>query len=304
MRDGMPSGNIGRRDLLKAGGTAALGAALGGIATSAEAQPESKTSLGRTSLASREGTMANATGSTDPFELVKQYKYLRVVDVADAMDGIGYFDIGLMSPDVRPLWLGMMFWGVAFTVRCVPANRPMWKLSSTEDIVGAHGIWFKEVGRISYSDQIKPGHVIVTDSGGGRECGFWGSANSLGMIRKGVAGIVTDGYCRDTAEVARQKTPICARQRGRTIIPGRIEVADVQTKIGCGGVQVRPGDIVGCDDDGIIVIPIEVAPEVAVHARAILLADMRGRRRHYESLGMDPDETVDFEKVEEYYRQF
>jgi 4-hydroxy-4-methyl-2-oxoglutarate aldolase len=102
---------------------------------------------------------SDKTSSIDPFEVRKLYKYLRVVDVCDAMDGIGYFDIGLMDPDVRPLWPGMMFWGVALTVRCVPANRPMWKLDTTEDIVNAHGIWFKEVGNIGYRDKIKPGRL-------------------------------------------------------------------------------------------------------------------------------------------------
>jgi len=239
----------------------------------------------------------------DPFELCKLYKYLRVVDVVDAMDGIGYFNTGLMSPEVRPLWLGMKFWGVAFTVRCVPANRPMWKLDTTEQIVDAHGIWFRKVGNISYGEQICPGHVIVTDTGGSGEVGFWGSANSLHMMSRGAVGIVTDGYCRDTYELALQKTPICSRARGRTIIPGRIEVVEVQTKVGCGGVQVRPGDIVGCDDDGVVVVPLEVAGEVAKHARAILLADMRARRGLYEKLGMSPDATVDYEAVEAYYRQ-
>jgi 4-hydroxy-4-methyl-2-oxoglutarate aldolase len=242
--------------------------------------------------------------TTDPFELRKLYRYLRVVDVCDAMDGIGHFNIGLMSPEVRPLWLGMKFWGVALTIRCVPANRPMWRLDTTEEIVDAHGIWFKEVGNIGIDGLVQPGHVIVTDTGDSGEVGFWGSNNSLGAIAAGALGIVTDGYCRDTAEIAIQKTPVCARARGRTIIPGRIEVAEVQTRIGCGGVQVRPGDIVGCDDDGIVVVPIEVVSEVAVHARAVLLADMRGRRKLYERLGMTPDETVDYETVETYYRQF
>jgi 4-hydroxy-4-methyl-2-oxoglutarate aldolase len=233
--------------------------------------------------------------------LRKLYRYLRVVDVCDAMDGIGYFDVGLMSPEIRPLWPGMKFWGVAFTIRCVPANRPMWKLDTTEEIVNAHGIWFNEVGNIGIGGMIRPGHVIVTDTGGSREVGFWGSCNSLGAVADGAVGIVTDGYCRDTAEVALQKTPICARARGRTIIPGRIEVAEAQTRIGCGGAQVRPGDLVGCDDDGIVVVTQEVAHEVAVHARAILLADMRARRALYERLGMAPDATVDFETVEAYY---
>lgn len=229
------------------------------------------------------------------------YKHLRVVDVVDAMDGIGYFNIGLMSQDVRPLWLGMKFWGEAMTIRCVPSNRPMWKLDTTDDIVKAHGIWFKEVGNISTKGLIKPGTVVVMDSGGGPEVGFWGSENSLGAVADGAVGIITDGYCRDTAEVTLQQTPICARSRGRTIIPGRIEVAEVQGKIACGGVQVRPGDMVGCDDDGIVVVPAEIAEEVAVHAKAVLLADMHARRRRYERLGMAADSTVDFDAVEAYY---
>jgi len=237
----------------------------------------------------------------DPFEVRKLYKHLRVVDVCDAMDGIGYFDIGLMDPAIRPLWPGMQFWGVALTMRCVPANRPMWKLETTEDIVNAHGIWFGEVGHVGIGGLVKPGHVVVTDTGGSGEVGFWGSCNSLGTVADGAVGIVTDGYARDTAELVLQKTPVCSRARGRTIIPGRIEVVETQTKVGCGGVQVNPGDIVGCDDDGIVVVPADIAAEVAVHARAILLADMRARRKLYDRLGMAPDETVDFEAVEAYY---
>jgi 4-hydroxy-4-methyl-2-oxoglutarate aldolase len=239
----------------------------------------------------------------DSYELCKFYKYLRVVDVCDAMDGIGYFDVGLMYSEIRPIWSGIKFWGVAFTIRCVPANRPMWKLNTTEEIVNAHGIWFKEVGNIGYGGKIRPNNVIVTDTGGSKEVGFWGSANSLSVVAEGAVGIVSDGYCRDTDEVTLQKTPICARNRGRTIIPGRIEVAEIQTKIGCGGVQVNPGDIIGCDGDGIVVVPIKVAEEVAIHAKAILLADMRARRGLYKRLSMEPDHTVDYEMVEAYYNQ-
>ena len=64
---------------------------------------------------------------------------------------------------------------------------------------------------------------------------------------------------------------------------------------------MRPGDIVGCDDDGLLVVPIEVAQEVAVHAKAILLADMRARRRHYEKLGMAHDASVDTDAIDRYY---
>jgi 4-hydroxy-4-methyl-2-oxoglutarate aldolase len=159
--------------------------------------------------------------SVGSYALLPRLKYLRVVDVADAMDGIGYFDIGLMDPAVRPLWLGMKWWGVAATQRCVPANRPMWPLSTTEEIVDAHGIWFKEMGNVAFAEgMIRPGTVIVTNTGGAGEVGFWGSNNSLGMMARGAVGIVTDGYCRDTYEVALQKTPICAGRAAARSSPG------------------------------------------------------------------------------------
>ena len=238
----------------------------------------------------------------DSYEVRKLYKYLRVVDVCDAMDGIGYFNIGNVSPEVRPLWLGMKFWGPAVTIRCVPSNRPMWRLNTTQEMVDVHRIWFDEVGNVSITEFIKAGCVIVTGTGNTGEVGFWGSNNALGCVAAGAVGIITDGYCRDTYEVALQKTPVVARNRGRTIIPGRIMAIEAQAIIDCGGAQVRPGDMVGCDDDGVVVVPQEIAEEVAGHAVAILLADMRGRRRLYERLKMASDETVDVESVEAYYK--
>src|SRR5512143_1914735 len=99
---------------------------------------------------------APSVSGADPFALRPLYKHLRVVDVCDALDGIGYFDIGLMDSEVRPLWLGMKFWGVALTIRCVPANRPMWRLNSTQEIVDAHAIWFKEVGHTGVDGLVRP----------------------------------------------------------------------------------------------------------------------------------------------------
>jgi regulator of RNase E activity RraA len=177
----------------------------------------------------------------------------------------------------------------------------MWKLDSTQDIVEAHRIWFEETGNVRLPADLESGHVVVMDAGGGKEVGFWGSENGMGAVQAGAVGIVTDGYCRDTAEIVAQRTPICSRARGRTIIPGRIKVVETQTTVACGGTQVGPGDMIGCDDDGVIVVPAEVADEVAVHARAILLADMRARRKHYEALGITPDSSVDHEAVEAYY---
>ena len=68
-----------------------------------------------------------------------------------------------------------------------------------------------------------------------------------------------------------------------------------------GGVQVCPGDIVGCDDDGIVVVPQAVAAIVAAHAREVLLADMRKRAKHFAELGYPADDSVDVTKVEKHY---
>jgi regulator of RNase E activity RraA len=239
----------------------------------------------------------------DPYKIRKYFEPLRVVDVADAMDGIGYFNVGLVSQDIRPLWLGMKFWGPAVTQRCVPANTPMWKLDTTEDIVAAHGIWFKKQGHKGrgLTDLVREGSVVVTDTGSTGEVGFFGSENVLALQAAGAVGIVTNGYCRDTGEVTMQKTPMACRERGRTIIPGRIEVVELNTPIGIGGAQVRPGDIVGCDDDGLIVVPIEIAREVALHAKAVLVADMKARAARYDKLGRAHDESVDVAAIDRYY---
>lgn len=247
------------------------------------------------------GTTVPLAESADANDLNSLYQYLRVCDVADALDGIGYFNLTLMARDIRPLWAGMKFWGQAATMRAVPSNKPMWTLDSTADIVEAHRIWFERYPAKRLPDDLAAGHVIVMESGGGPEVGFWGSENSLGAVGRGAVGIITDGYCRDTGEVTLQKTPVVCQYRGRTIIPGRIEVVEVQGTIACGGVQVRPGDMIGCDDDGVVVVPAEVAAEVATHARAILLSDMNARRKHYNAQGKPLDSTVDVEAVLAYY---
>ena len=248
--------------------------------------------------------MSRTENAVDPFELSKLYKYLRVVDVADALDGIGYFNIGLMAPEIRPLWLGMKFWGAALTIRCVPANRPMWKLDSTEDIVNAHGIWFKEVGIVGYGDLSSPGTcssptpaVAARSASGGRRT-RWARSSRARSVSSPTATAATPTRLplrkrrSARATAGARSSPVASRSSRSRARSHAVES------------QVRPGDIVGCDDDGVLVVPIEVAQEVAVHARAILLSDMRARRRHYERLGKPMDATVDHEAVEEYYAQF
>jgi 4-hydroxy-4-methyl-2-oxoglutarate aldolase len=239
----------------------------------------------------------------DPYALATKFgRFLRVTDVADGLDAVGRADLTLMDPAIRPLWMGMHFWGPAVTMRVIPTNRRMPPIDR-KDALRQHAIWDEMGGtHASLSGHIRPGCVIVTSTAGARETGFWGSNNTMHMQASGVVGIVTEGYCRDTEEVILQRTPVACRGIGRTIIPGRVELMDVQVPVGCGGVMVRPGDIVGCDWDGVVVVPIEVAQDVLYFAARIAIDDKRGRRRLYERLGRQPDETVDWEAAQEWFK--
>lgn len=275
-----------RRDFLKLSATAALvaGAASPSL-TAAEAAASSSSS----------------TGSPNPYALAARFnRFLRVTDVTDGLDAVGRADLTLLDPAIRPLWLGMRFWGPALTLRVVPTNRRM-PVVDRKNALRQHTIW-NEMGGMHAKLDVKPGCVIVTSTNGARECGYWGSNNSMDMQARGAVGIVTDGHARDTDEIVLQKNPVACRGIGRTIIPGRVELMDVDVPVGCGGVMVRPGDIVGCDWDGVVVVPIEVAEDVLCIAARIAVDDKKARRRLYDKLGRKPDETVDWEAMAEYFK--
>jgi regulator of RNase E activity RraA len=236
----------------------------------------------------------------DTYEIVKKFKYFRTTDVVDALDAVGRADLTLMDERIKPLWQGIRFWGPAVTVRALPANKRM-PVLTPEEAIRSHAIWFAEFGGMGVGDAVKPGCVVVTATAGCPETGIWGSNNTLAMIDKGAVGVLTDGYARDTDELILQKTPIACRARGRPIIPGRVTFSGLNEPVACGGVLVRPGDIVGCDGDGAIVVPMEVAEDVVVIAKGILLDDARKRRQLYERQGIPFDETVDVAAMERFF---
>ncbi len=277
-----PDPSSSRRDFLKSTALAAAAAGAAGLDAKAAAP---------------------AAAKKDPYAIAARFnKFLRVTDVTDGLDAVGRADLTLMDPAIRPLWMGMRFFGPAVTMRVIPTNRRM-PIVSKADALKQHDIWGEMGGwHANVEKHLKPGCVIVMSTGGAKECGYWGSNNSLDMMSRGVAGIVTEGNCRDTDEVIMQKCNVACRGIGRPIIPGRVELAEVETPIGCGGVMVRPGDIVGCDWDGCIVIPIEVAEDVLTISARIAVDDKKARRALYDRLGRKPDESVDWQAAAEYFK--
>jgi 4-hydroxy-4-methyl-2-oxoglutarate aldolase len=126
-----------------------------------------------------------------------------------------------------------------------------------------------------------PGDVLVIATNGGTRAVF-GELVATEAHRRGLAGIVVDGLCRDLRGLRRIGLPAFAR--GTTPRSGTaVSRAAHGATIGCGGVEVSPGDIVFGDDDGLLIAPpdriaaaLETAELIARNERAVLAAQERG----------------------------
>lgn len=223
------------------------------------------------------------------------FEGLRVTDVGDGMDIMGYQDIGNMDYNIRPLWRDVetmehRFVGFAHTVRFVPTNHPTIN-GTPEENREAIANWYRDLAR-GPAEPIAEGDVIVID-GNDVHVGYIGSNNGWSWILKGAVGIVTNGGCRDTDELIRQRVPVYSHHLEKPIRPFRLELESEQTIVNCGGVMVRPGDVIVADGDGVVVVSIEIAEDVAKWARVVANGDRATRRRFYEQTGTELDETVE-----------
>jgi len=228
--------------------------------------------------------------------LLKLYAGLRVADVSDGMDIVGLSGTGLVDPAIHPDWidrehLSHQFRGIAVTARYVPTQRPD-RPHAGQKFQEWEGNFYNAYSHEAFAQMIKPGSVVVIDDVEEKDIGSIGSFNILAWHQRGAVGVVTDASARDTDEIAIEKVPLYLRKKGRGIRPGRNELESVNRPVVIGGVLVCPGDVVVADGDGVIVVPRNVAAEVAKHAREILDRDKAGRKSLYESLKMPLDKTV------------
>ncbi|MHC4712602.1 MAG: RraA family protein, partial [Planctomycetota bacterium] len=220
--------------------------------------------------------------------VIKLFEGLRVTDINDGMDAVGLQDVGIMPGDIRPLWRDLenfahRIYGFAHTVQFLPTNRRSTKMP-VEDFTKWVSDWYGKLANAPRRDEIRPHDVIVIDGGEIPDCGFIGSYNSLEWVNAGAVGAVTNGGCRDTDEIIRQRVPVYSRHIRHGIRPGRVEVGGINTPVNVGGVMVRPGDFVAADGDGVVVVPIGVVEDVAAYARRVQDADKKGRRGFFDKL--------------------
>jgi regulator of RNase E activity RraA len=147
--------------------------------------------------------------------------------------------------------------GIAFTMRFIP---------SREDKDGPNARGPRAPIQSQAMETCPPGHVLVVDSRGDPRAASAGDLYVGRLKARGCAGIVTDGGLRDTDGIFKTGLPAYHRRASSPPSPIAHHPCDLNLPIACGGVAVYPGDIMVGDCDGVVVIPPEIADEVAGEA--------------------------------------
>ncbi|HLZ73054.1 MAG TPA: ribonuclease activity regulator RraA [Dehalococcoidia bacterium] len=168
---------------------------------------------------------------------------------------------GLRSTAMRgvfPLQPGMRLAAEATTLRYVPMR---------EDIRDPAILANSEYPQRKIVENIPAGRVLVVDARGDTGAGILGDILITRMRVRGAKGVVTDGAMRDAAGVRALGWPVFAAAAHPAQHIERHFAVGIDEVIGCGGVMVRPGDLIVGDDDGVVVLPRAVAAEIARAAR-------------------------------------
>lgn len=187
-----------------------------------------------------------------PAEPATRLARLDTCAVSDALDACGiagYVDCLL------PMWAGARTVGRAVTTKLAAGPAPA---GSPRIHLGARAI-----------EASRPGDVIVIDNDGRVGMGSWGGLLSLAASLRGVAGVITDGACRDVDEARQMRFPVFARRGAAPTARGRVHEVSCNEPVMLAGVPVSPGDIVMADGSGVVVIPAAEAERVARAAERI-----------------------------------
>jgi regulator of RNase E activity RraA len=144
--------------------------------------------------------------------------------------------------------------GEAFTLRYMPAREDLNPITVFQD--RAHP-------QRKAVEECPPGAVFVIDSRKDPRAASAGGILISRLMKRGVAGVVTDGGFRDSYEIARMAIPA---YHNRPSAPTNLTLhmaIDINVPIGCGDAPVFPGDVLVGDGEGVIVVPAHLADEIA-----------------------------------------
>jgi 4-hydroxy-4-methyl-2-oxoglutarate aldolase len=118
-------------------------------------------------------------------------------------------------------------------------------------------------------DVSEPGDIIVVEHRGRTDVSGWGGLLSRGAVKRGVAGVIIDGACRDTDESDELGLPVYGRAAVPVTARGRVAEHAFEVPITVAGIIVHPGDYVIADGSGVVFIPASRAEEVVTAAEHI-----------------------------------
>lgn len=159
--------------------------------------------------------------------------------------------------DVRPIVPGMRFVGRARTLRYLPARADLLAMLEREPQRNAQR---------QAIEAIEPGDVLVIEARGETGAGVLGDILAARVLVRGGVAIVTDGAFRDTPGIVALGLPAYARGQHAGLSQSLHVPVDWDVPIACGGVTILPGDVLVGDGEGVVVIPRDLAEEVAAAA--------------------------------------
>lgn len=189
----------------------------------------------------------------------ESYEKLKQVSVATLATAL--YKRGLRNQtiqDVRPVRAkGRNMVGPAFTLRYIPAREDLNQLSEFQN---------PEHPQRKAVEICPEGAVLVMDSRKNPRAASAGDILVTRMQMRGVAGVVTDGGFRDAVRIGELDIPAYHNRPSSPTNLTLHQALDLNVPIGCGDVAVFPGDIMVGDDDSVIVIPADIADEIADEA--------------------------------------
>ena len=147
--------------------------------------------------------------------------------------------------------------GIAFTLRYIPAREDLNPITVFQN---------RDHPQRKAVETCPPGAVLVIDSRKDARAASAGSILVTRLMKRGVAGVVTDGGFRDSPEIARLAIPAYHHRASAPTNLTLHQAIDINVPIGCGDVPVWPGDVVVGDAEGVVVIPAAIADEIAAEA--------------------------------------
>jgi regulator of RNase E activity RraA len=164
---------------------------------------------------------------------VQRASQLDTTSLSDALDRLG---IAGQCLNIKPLDHRFRLTGRAFTILYGPAGTPP----------GTVG---------DYIDAVPAGSVVVLDNGGRENATVWGDILTWVSHKRGIAGTVIDGACRDTHLSLELGYPIFSRSYSMRTGKDRVQVEAMNGPVNIGDARVEPGDLLRGDADGVLVIP-------------------------------------------------